>query len=152
MDAIRREQQRRKGRQRIARRAALALVAAAFVGSGVAVAGRRLAERSQRNSARRPAIGSDDGCSVTGRPAKVSLARFRGQVVLISFWAPWCTPCIQQEPELAKINRELRAKNIGTVVLVSAELARRNAENDAAGAEGRADLAHLRALLNRAEG
>ena len=49
LDAIRRDQQGGNGRQRVARRATLALVAAAFVGSSVAVAvgfGRMFAARS----------------------------------------------------------------------------------------------------------
>jgi thiol-disulfide isomerase/thioredoxin len=198
LDAIRREQQGRNGRQRVARRAALALVAAAFVGSGVAVAvGVWPNVRSAIRHGTRPSAPTTAVRSLGG-PAKVSLARFRGQVVLISFWAPWCAPCIQQEPELVKINRELRAKSVGTVVLVSAEsslaatrrMVRRDRLSvpilsanpaepagrafyqaflgsqsplpvtfvvDAAGrvvgyAEGRANPARLRALLNRAEG
>jgi thiol-disulfide isomerase/thioredoxin len=121
LDAIRREQRGRNGRQRVARRATLALVAAAFVGSGVAVAvGVWPNVRSAIRHGTQPLAPTTAVRSLEG-PAKVSLARFHGRVVLISFWAPWCAPCIQQEPELAKINRELRAKNIGTVVLVSAE-------------------------------
>jgi thiol-disulfide isomerase/thioredoxin len=121
LDAIRREQQGRNGRQRVARRATPALVAAAFVGSGVAVAvGVWPNVRSAIRHGTQPPVPTTAVRSLGG-PAKVSLARFRGQVVLISFWAPWCAPCIQQEPELAKINRELRVKNTGTVVLVSAE-------------------------------
>jgi thiol-disulfide isomerase/thioredoxin len=121
LDAIRREQQGRNGRKRTARRVTLALVAAAFVGSGVAVAvGVWPNVRSAIRHGTQPSVPTTAVRSLEG-PAKVSLVRFHGQVVLISFWAPWCAPCIQQEPELAEINRELRAKNIGTVVLVSAE-------------------------------
>ncbi len=198
LEAIRREQQGRNGRQRVARRATLALVAAAFVGSGVAVAvGVWPNVRSAIRHGAQPSVPTTAVRSLGG-PAKVSLARFRGQVVLVSFWAPWCAPCVQQEPELAKINRELRAKSIGTVVLVSAESSlaatRREVRRDRLSVpilsanptepagrafyqaflgsqsplpvtfvvdpagrivgytEGRANLVHLRALLNRAEG
>ena len=197
LDAIRHDQQGGNGRKRVARRATLALVAAAFVGSSVAVAvGVWPNVRSAIRHGTQPSVPTTAVRSLEG-PAKVSLARFRGQVVLVSFWAPWCAPCIQQEPELGKINRELRAKNTGTVVLVSAEsslaatrrMVRRDRLSvpilsanptepegrafyqaflgspsplpvtfvvDPAGrvvgyTEGRANLAHLRALLNRAE-
>jgi thiol-disulfide isomerase/thioredoxin len=121
LDAIRREQQARNAHKRAARRVTLALVTAAFVGSGVAVAfGVWPNVRSAIRHGTQPSVPTTAIRSLGG-PAKVSLARFHGQVVLISFWAPWCAPCIQQQPELAKINRELRARHIGTVVLVSAE-------------------------------
>ena len=34
---------------------------------------------------------------------KVSLEEFKGKVVLINFWASWCTPCQEELPELQKI-------------------------------------------------
>jgi thiol-disulfide isomerase/thioredoxin len=147
---------------------------------------------------RHAAISSDDSRSVVGRASQGLLGAVSWASRLGLFWAPWCAPCIQQEPELAKINRELRAKNTGTVVLVSTysslaetrRMVRRDRLSvpilsanptepegrafyraflgsqsplpvtfvvDAASrvvgyTEGRADLAHLRALLNRAEG
>ena len=32
--------------------------------------------------------------------AKVSLAQYKGQVVMINFWATWCVPCRQEMPHL----------------------------------------------------
>ncbi|MEO8465631.1 MAG: TlpA disulfide reductase family protein [Gammaproteobacteria bacterium] len=31
---------------------------------------------------------------------RVSLAEFKGQVVMINFWATWCVPCRQEMPHL----------------------------------------------------
>src|ERR1044071_878565 len=31
---------------------------------------------------------------------KVSLAQYKGQVVMINFWATWCVPCRQEMPHL----------------------------------------------------
>lgn len=36
---------------------------------------------------------------------KLSLAQFRGKVVLLSFWTTWCTPCLEELPALDKIHR-----------------------------------------------
>ncbi len=39
-----------------------------------------------------------------GQP--VSLSQFKGQVVLIDFWASWCAPCIGDLPDLRRIKRK----------------------------------------------
>ena len=39
-----------------------------------------------------------------GQP--VSLSQFKGQVVLLDFWASWCAPCIGDLPDLRRIKRK----------------------------------------------
>ena len=36
-----------------------------------------------------------------------SLEDYRGQVVLVNFWASWCPPCIQEMPVLEKLQQKL---------------------------------------------
>jgi len=36
----------------------------------------------------------------------ISPARFRGRVVLINFWAPWCEPCIREIPMFKTLRAE----------------------------------------------
>jgi peroxiredoxin len=42
----------------------------------------------------------------SSRGTEVSLAQYRGQVVMINFWASWCGPCRQEFPLLESIYRK----------------------------------------------
>jgi thiol-disulfide isomerase/thioredoxin len=45
--------------------------------------------------------------SLAARGGKtVSLAQFKGQVVMINFWATWCGPCRQEMPLLESIHKK----------------------------------------------
>ncbi len=46
---------------------------------------------------------------------KISLADYRGKVVLIDFWATWCGPCRMSIPELVDLQNRYRES--GLVVL-----------------------------------
>jgi len=46
---------------------------------------------------------------------QVSLNQFRGQVVILNFWATWCPPCMQELPSLMDMQNQLRSR--GVVVL-----------------------------------
>jgi thiol-disulfide isomerase/thioredoxin len=37
--------------------------------------------------------------------AKVSLAQYKGQVVMINFWATWCVPCRAEMPKLEALSQ-----------------------------------------------
>ncbi len=50
---------------------------------------------------------------LAGHP--VPLARYRGKLVLINFWAPWCEPCRREIPLLQKISRDRAAKGFEIV-------------------------------------
>ena len=46
---------------------------------------------------------------------KVTLSQFRGQVVVLNFWATWCPPCIEETPSMVNMQTHLKSK--GVVVL-----------------------------------
>ena len=46
---------------------------------------------------------------------RVSLKEYRGQIVLLDFWATWCAPCRLSIPELVELQKKYRDQ--GVVVL-----------------------------------
>jgi peroxiredoxin len=70
---------------------------------------------------------ADGVCNVTRRKADlnftlkdiagkdVQLSRYKGQVVLLNFWATWCAPCKREIPALTALYRDYQER--GFVVL-----------------------------------
>jgi len=48
----------------------------------------------------------------------VTLSQFRGQVVVLNFWATWCPPCVEETPSLVRMQARLKDKGV-VVVAVS---------------------------------
>ena len=42
----------------------------------------------------------------------VRLSDYRGQVMVLNFWATWCPPCRAEIPEFADLYRSYRARNV----------------------------------------
>lgn len=42
---------------------------------------------------------------------EVSLADFKGQVILLNFWASWCPPCIREMPSMERLYQTLKAQD-----------------------------------------
>ncbi len=41
----------------------------------------------------------------------------KGKVVLINFWATWCKPCVEEFPDIVKINNSFKEKDFKLVMV-----------------------------------
>jgi peroxiredoxin len=51
---------------------------------------------------------------------RVTLSQYKGQVVVLNFWASWCPPCIAETPSLVRMQQQLKDKGV-VVVAISAD-------------------------------
>ncbi len=71
---------------------------------------------------RPPRIGSNaPDFTVQDSDHKITLSQYRGQVVVLNFWATWCLPCVEEMPSLVEMQKRLRAKGV-TVLAVSIDV------------------------------
>lgn len=47
---------------------------------------------------------SFDALTVDGK--KISLASYKGKVIIINYWATWCPPCVAEIPDLIELQKE----------------------------------------------
>ena len=74
------------------------------------------------SGSRPPRIGSNAPDFTVQDPERtVSLHDFRGQVVVLNFWATWCPPCVEEMPSLVEMQRRMKNKGV-TVVAVSVDV------------------------------
>jgi thiol-disulfide isomerase/thioredoxin len=98
------------------------LPAAAFVCIAIVAVVARLDGRSAPLTLLLPTLGerAPELSYFDTQGEKQTLADLRGRVVLINFWATWCTPCRREMPMLSKLQREHAEQGL-VVLFVSLE-------------------------------
>ena len=84
---------------------ALVLLATACSGGGSAGADDPLGAKAMNEPA--PALAGD-----TVQGGTVALADFQGKVVVVNFWATWCAPCRNEQPELVQLSDDYRDRGV----------------------------------------
>ncbi len=49
--------------------------------------------------------------------AALDIAKFKGKVVLLNFWATWCAPCVKEMPALQKLQADLGSPDFAVVAV-----------------------------------
>lgn len=62
-----------------------------------------------------PGIPAPQFSTTTPDGAAIGLAQYKGQVVLVDFWATWCPPCIASMPSLERVYAEYKDKGFVVV-------------------------------------
>ncbi len=79
-----------------------------------------------------PPLGGDFGANFTffeppipapptaftrGAEETVSLRDFKGEVVLVNFWATWCAPCVAEMPALNRLHGDLASQGFRVIAI-----------------------------------
>lgn len=89
----------------------------------------------------RPGQPAPDFSLVTAQGRPISLASFRGQVLVLDFWASWCPPCVEETPALNHLAAQIDGQPVKILAVSS--------DTDAAAYQRFLDQYHIRFLTAR---
>src|SRR4051812_38671848 len=108
--------------KRIAVPGVVVLVAAALVGvlvyGLVAKGDNRSIDDAVKRGDAITAPGNTQALPVLDTAGKRTLASYKGKVVVLNFWASWCTPCRTETPLLERLQKQIASRG-GTVLGVN---------------------------------
>lgn len=82
---------------------------------------------SRRNAARPTSGPAPDFALTLFDGSEIKLSDYRGQVVLINFWASWCPPCRDEAPDLQALSKDYGETGFTVLGLNMLESSRRKA-------------------------
>src|SRR5687768_14180878 len=50
--------------------------------------------------------------AVDGKALKRAIEEQKGKVVVVNYWATWCAPCVEEFPDLVKLQNSYRDKGL----------------------------------------
>lgn len=94
---------------------AIALMVLAQASEKVVVSGGQVATEAYFQDAIIEVPASDFSFKTVDQNLDQQLSDFKGKVVILNFWATWCGPCLQEIPDLNRLQNDFRDQ--GLVVL-----------------------------------
>lgn len=76
---------------------------------------------------------------------QISIADYRGKIIIMNFWATWCAPCVAEMASLDRLQEQLSGTNM-EVLAINED---RNGQEAATAFFEEKGLKHLRNLLDR---
>ena len=73
----------------------------------------------------------------------ISMADYKGKVVLLDFWATWCGPCIKEMPNVIKLYSEMKEKGFEVIGLSFDNKDGEQALRDTIAGKGKSKLAEM---------
>lgn len=77
-------------------------------------------------AAKRTSVPDLSGPSVEGD--KLKLSDYRGKIVVLNVWGSWCSPCRAEAPNLAKVARDTKDKDVQFIGINTRDLDKANAK------------------------
>lgn len=73
-------------------------------------------ESEQRGGGTPTADGADEALKLVDLEGyKAELAKHKGKVVLVDFWATWCVPCVSQFPHTVELSRKHKGAGLDVI-------------------------------------